>query len=370
MSKQTPLYQAHLDSGAKMGPFAGYDMPLYYGEGVMAEHEWVREHAGIFDVSHMGQVILSGENAMAFLERITPSSFGKLPDGRAKYTVMTNDKGGIVDDLIVTRMASDQFFAVINAGCKDKDIAWMREHLPSGVDMQVLDDRALVALQGDSAESVMRDLFGMDLSEIPYMWLIEASLHDGTDVYVSRLGYTGEDGFEISVPADKARALWDKLLSHDKVKPIGLAARDSLRLEMGYCLYGHDIDDTTSPVEAGLGWVMGKENTGFIGAGHVLGHKEDGVDRQRVGIRLTEKGVAREGVDILDAQSMEKIGTLTSGGFSPSLKGGVGQGYVQTDKAESGTKVFVNVRGRNIAAEVADMPFIPARTKSMKKKAA
>lgn len=370
MSKQTPLYQAHLDSGAKMGPFAGYDMPLYYGEGVMAEHEWVRKNAGIFDVSHMGQVMITGDNAMSFVERITPSSFGKLPDGRAKYTVMTNEKGGIIDDLIITRLASDQFFTVINAGCKDKDIAWMREHLPAGVNMDILDDRALIALQGGAAESVMRDLFGMDLSEIPYMWLIEATLHDGTDVYVSRLGYTGEDGFEISVPAANAGALWDKLLSHDKVKPIGLAARDSLRLEMGYCLYGHDIDDTTTPVEAGLGWVLGKDNEDFIGAGYVLPHKENGTDRLRVGIRLTDKGVAREGVDILDAGTEEKIGVLTSGGFSPSLKGGIGQGYVLADKAVVGTKVLVNVRGRNIAAEIADMPFIPARTKSMKRKAA
>lgn len=370
MTKVTPLHEAHQALGAKMGEFAGYDMPLYYGEGVMAEHEWVRARAGLFDVSHMGQIILSGPDVVKFLEKITPSSFGNLPDGRAKYTVMTNPQGGIVDDLIITRLGPDRFFAVINAGCKEKDIAWIKEYLPGKVMLDRLDDRALIAVQGPDAEKALRDCFSLETAGQPYMWMVSAKLPDGTGLYVSRLGYTGEDGFELSVPADKAVSVWNKLLEHEVARPIGLAARDSLRLEMGYCLYGHDIDDKTSPVEAGLTWVMGKDNASFIGAGRILGQIEDGVDRKRVGIRLKEKGVAREGAEILSAAGMGRIGVLTSGGFSPTLKEGIGQGYVAAGHAVAGEKVFVNVRGRNIAAEIAVMPFVPAGTKSMKKQAA
>ncbi len=371
MTDVTPLHEAHKSLKAKMGAFAGYDMPLYYNEGVMAEHEWVRAHAGLFDVSHMGQIILSGADTIAFLEKITPSSYGKLPDGRAKYTVLTNENGGIIDDLIITRIAEDRFFTVINAGCKQKDIDWIKANLPDSVNFEQLDDRALLALQGPEAEKALQHCLGIETSDMPYMWLWEKQLADDTDIYISRVGYTGEDGFELSVPADKAAVIWNKLLEHDDVKPVGLAARDSLRLEMGYCLYGHDIDDKTSPVEAGLSWVMGKkDNTSFIGSGHVMGQIENGVSNQRTGIRLTEKGVAREGAEILDARDMNKIGTLTSGGFSPTLKESIGQGYIESKYTDIGTKIFVNVRGRNIAAEIAAMPFIPAKTKSMKKQAA
>ncbi len=369
MTKHTPLHAVHIAAGAKMGEFAGYDMPLYYGEGVMAEHEWVRHQAGVFDVSHMGQIILEGPGALEFLEKITPSSYGKLPEGRAKYTVLTNPQGGIVDDLIVTKRGDNKFFAVINAGCKEKDIAWINEHLPDTVKLTRLDDLALIALQGPQAEQVLRDVLKLDTEGMPYMWMIDAELSDGTPYSVSRLGYTGEDGFELSIPADIVEGVWTRLSQHGAVKPIGLAARDSLRLEMGYCLYGHDIDDKTSPVEAGLGWVIGKDNTSFIGAGHILGHREDGVSRKRIGIRLTEKGVAREGAEIFDATDMSKIGVMTSGGFSPTLKEGIGQGYVAAEKAKEGRKIFVNVRGRNVAAEIAPMPFVQASTKSMKKAA-
>ncbi len=370
MTQQTPLHGVHLAAKAKMGPFAGYDMPLYYEAGVMAEHEWVRDHAGLFDVSHMGQVVISGSGALAFIERITPSSFGKAAAGRAKYTVLTTPQGGIVDDLIVTRRGDEEFFAVINAGCKEKDIAWIREHLPSGVTLDVLDQQALIALQGPQAETVLRETLKIDTEGMPYMWAIDAKLSDGTPILVSRLGYTGEDGFELSVPAGIAEGVWHHLTQHGAVRPIGLAARDSLRLDMGYCLYGHDIDETTSPVEAGLAWVIGKGNDGFIGAGHILTQLENGPDRRRVGIRLTEKGVAREGCAILSAADMSEIGILTSGGFSPTLKGGIGQGYVESGHATTGDKVFVAVRGRHIAAEIAAMPFVPARTKSMKLQAA
>ncbi len=367
--KQTALHQNHIDLGAKMGEFAGYDMPLFYEAGVMKEHEWTRSHAGVFDVSHMGQVTIEGPNAAAFLERITPSSFQNKSIGRAQYTVLTNEQGGIVDDLIITRVAEDRFFIVINAGCKDKDIAWIKKHLPDDLKFYHMQDRALIAIQGPWAERIVHEIFEVDVTGLPYMHLLETQTRYGIPIYISRLGYTGEDGFEISLPNDEAPEIWQQLTGHAEVKPVGLAARDSLRLEMGYALYGHDIDDTTTPIEADLGWVMGKDNTGFIGAERVLKDKESGPARKRVGIRLTDKGVAREGAEIRDAQD-RKIGVLTSGGFSPSLQQSIGQGYVETAHAAPGEKVFVNVRGRNIAAEVAAMPFMKAKTKSMKKKAA
>lgn len=364
---KTPLHAHHVKHGAKMGEFAGYDMPLYYGEGVMAEHEWVRAHAGLFDVSHMGQVTVDGAGATAFFERITPSAFAPLKFGTAKYTVLTNETGGIIDDLIVTRTGEESFFVVINAGCKDKDIAWMRKNLPAGVAFTPLTDRALIALQGPSAEKALHDALGIDASDLGYMRMTPARLKDGTEIFVSRLGYTGEDGFELSVPQNQAGAVWDGLLQNEAVKPIGLAARDSLRLEMGYPLYGHDIDDTTSPVEADLSWVIGKSNTGFIGATRVLTEKQSGAPRRRAGFKLVDKGVAREGSEIFDPAAPEKkIGILTSGGFSPSLKLSIGQGYIDPSFATEGRDVLIRVRGRDILARVEKMPFVAAKTKSAK----
>lgn len=367
MSRKTALHAAHLSLGAKMGAFAGYDMPLYYGDGVIREHEWVRENAGLFDVSHMGQIVLDGPGVSTFLERLTPSSFEKMPQGRAQYTVLTNDKGGIVDDLIVTRLAEERFFLVLNAGCKDKDVGWIKSRMPEDVILEHLDDRALIAIQGPKAEAALQETMQCDVSDLPYMHLMETQSPCGQGIRISRLGYTGEDGFELSLSPDVAQRAWQGFLRHEAVKPVGLAARDSLRLEMGYCLYGHDINDETTPVEAGLSWVMGRDNTGFIGAEHILPQKQNGPARNRVGIRLLDKGVAREGSEIRNV-SDEKIGVLTSGGFSPSLKVSIAQGYVPAGYADPGTPLFVNVRGRNIAAEVAAMPFIPAKTKSMKKK--
>ncbi len=367
--KKTALHSSHLAAQAKMGEFAGYDMPLYYGEGVMAEHEWTRASAGLFDVSHMGQITLEGPGAMAFVSRVTPADFKTAPDGRAKYTVLTNDTGGIVDDLIITRLSPTKFFIVINAGCKEKDIAWMQKHLPADVKLTRYDDRALIALQGPKAESALREVFAIDTSAQPYMWFEPAKLPDGTEIFVSRLGYTGEDGFELSVPEAKAADVWNKLTSNKAVKPVGLAARDSLRLEMGYPLYGHDIDADTSPVEAGLAWTMAKDNRGFIGAEHILPQLDGKPPRRRIGIRLTAPGIAREGSEIRNAKD-ETIGMMTSGGFSPTLKQAVGMGYVPEGSVAEGDKIFVNVRGRNIAAEVVAMPFMKARTKSMKKQAA
>lgn len=363
--KKTPLHQTHIDLGARMGEFAGYDMPLFYKEGVIKEHEWVRNRTGLFDVSHMGQIILEGPGVVDFLERITPSSFAKKKPGRAQYTVLTNNDGGIIDDLIVTRMGENKFFAVINAGCKDKDIEWIKRNLPDNVKLTHLEDRALLALQGGWAERIIYEIFKIDTHDLPYMHMIEAEALYGTPLFISRLGYTGEDGFEISVPNDKAKEIWDKLEEHSEVKPIGLAARDSLRLEMGYPLYGHDIDETTSPVEADIAWIIGKDNKNFIGAPRILKEMERGPERKRVGVKLTDKGVAREGAEIY--QGDKKIGALTSGGFSPHLKESIGMGYVTSEHAIEGAEIAVDVRGRKIAAQICAMPFVAPKTKSVKK---
>ncbi len=358
MVRKTALHDNHCALNAKMGEFAGYDMPLYYGLGVKQENLWVRESAGLFDVSHMGQIHIKGDGAQKFLEALTPSSFSKLGVNCAKYTVFTNEDGGIIDDLIITKTDEDEFHCVINAGCKDKDIIWIKDNLPDGLDFHHYDDWSLLALQGPKAECVVMDVLGIDLSDLPYMGL----WYKDYTMFISRVGYTGEDGFEISVKNEDAPALWDKILAHDAVEPIGLAARDSLRLEMGYCLYGHDINANTTPLEADLGWIMSRENSSYIGADNI-----GDPDKQRVGIKLIGRGVAREGAEIRNEDD-EVIGALTSGGYAPSLELAIGQGYVPMDYVEIGTKIFVNVRGRNIAAEISAMPFRDARTKSMNKK--
>lgn len=361
--KTTPLHATHLAMKAKMAEFAGYDMPIQYPDGVLTEHNWTRENAGVFDVSHMGQIILEGPGVAEFWEKLTPSSISTLKDGTAKYTVLTNADGGMVDDLIITRLSADKFFAVINAGCKEKDIAWIKSHLPASIRFTELSDRALVALQGPKAEQVVREALGIDTSNLGYMRIMEHG-----PCFISRLGYTGEDGFEISVPQADVETLWQKLTAHAAVKAVGLAARDSLRLEMGYPLYGHDIDATTSPVEADLTWIMGKvTNKGFIGADRVLKELEKGPARKRVGVRLTDKGIAREHSDIIGANG-QKIGELTSGGFSPSLNAAIGQGYVTDTSLREGAKIAVRVRGRDIAAEIAAMPFVQPKTRAGVKK--
>ncbi len=367
--KHTPLHALHVKLGAKMGEFAGYDMPLYYGEGVIKEHEWVRSHAGLFDVSHMGQITLQGEGVAQFLESLTPSDFQNKKPGRAQYTVLLNEAGGIVDDLIITRVDEDKFFAVINAGCKEKDIEWIKERMPDSIRMIRHDDRALLALQGGWSERVLHEILGVEAHELPYMHMMSAEAPDGSEMFVSRLGYTGEDGFELSVYNELAEEVMEKLLTHSVVKPIGLAARDSLRLEMGYALYGHDINAETSPVEAGISWVISKTTSGYPAYERIQKELNDGTSRKLVGVKLLDKGVAREGAELRDEQD-KVIGALTSGGFSPSLKESIGQGYIETKYANTGTKIFVNVRGKNIPAQVEAMPFRPARTKSMKKKAA
>lgn len=357
MLRKTALYNHHRQHGAKMGAFAAYDMPLYYKEGVIKEHEWVRERAGLFDVSHMGQIVIEGPDAelVNFFERMTPSFFGHLAEGAAKYTVLTNEAGGMIDDLIVTRIWRDKFFAVLNAGRKDVDIAWLRQNLPSSLQLDYTEQQSLIALQGPMAEKILTALYKIHLGDLNYMHARYYEL-DGVSVLVSRLGYTGEDGFELSMASSAAGQIWERLLSQEDVKPAGLAARDSLRLEMGYPLYGHDIDETTSPAEANLSWIL-RDKT------------PQAVKRVRVGLKLLDKGVAREGAEIYNAQD-QKIGVLTSGGFSPTLKQSISMGYVPPEFAQPGTKIFVTVRERHIPAEIVPMPFVPARTKMKKKQAA
>lgn len=364
MIQKTSLHASHLKHGAKMGEFAGYDMPLYYELGVMKEHEWVRASCGLFDVSHMGQAMIEGSGALDFIHKIVPSDFSKLPEGQTKYTVLTNPEGGIIDDLMITHAGKDHYHLVINAGCKHKDMDWIKKHLPPTLKFTYFEDWALLALQGPKAEEVLKAVVGMDASDMPYM-----AMRPYKDIFISRLGYTGEDGFEIAVHNDQAPDLWEKLLAHPAVRPIGLAARDSLRLEMGYALYGHDINEETSPVEASMNWILNKERDGYFGAARIRKEQAEGTAKKFVGLKLLEPGVAREGSEIRnDADRI--VGVLTGGGFSPTLKASIGQGYVKTELAAPGTKLFVNVRGKNIAAEVVRLPHVAAKTKSAKKKEA
>lgn len=360
---KTALYAAHEATGARFTDFAGYTMPVQYSDGILKEHLWVRKNAGIFDVSHMGQVILEGESVADFLSYITPSAFETLAQGKAKYTVLTNETGGIIDDLIITRMDEKRFFLVINAGCKAKDIAWIKKHLPDSLTFTELSDRSLIAVQGPKAQAVLDRLIpGANLAEQKYMTMQHFTACDGTELFISRLGYTGEDGFEISIPSTAAEALWNKLLEQEEVKPIGLGARDTLRLEMGYPLYGHDLTEEISPVEASLSWVISPNNTSYLGAQRIIEEREKGTRTKRVGIRLTDKGIAREGANLLN-ENGEIIGTLTSGGFGPSVDQAIGQGYIERQCSAPGTKIAIELRGRKISAEVSPLTFLKAKTK-------
>ncbi|KIN63296.1 Aminomethyltransferase [Sulfitobacter noctilucicola] len=368
---QTPLYELHVGLGAKMVPFAGYSMPVQYPLGVMKEHLHCRGQAGLFDVSHMGQVVLSGpswEDVATSFETLVPMDVLGLEDGRQRYGFFTNDAGGIEDDLMFARRGAD-LFVVVNAACKEADVGRMRAGLPSAVTVTELKDRALIALQGPKAADVISAL-DPKAEAIRFMDLADLTLN-GTPVWASRSGYTGEDGFEISVPQENAESLVKALLEHEAVEPIGLGARDSLRLEAGLCLYGHDIDATTSPVEAALNWAIqkvrrtgGEREGGFPGADTILGHLSDGVSRKRVGLRPEGRAPMREGVPLFDAATGGRcIGEVTSGGFGPSVQAPVAMGFVQTDYAATGTMIWGEVRGKRLPLSVAKLPFIAANFK-------
>ncbi|WP_417517448.1 glycine cleavage system aminomethyltransferase GcvT [Minwuia sp.] len=355
-SLKTPLNALHRELGARMVDFAGYDMPVQF-DGIMAEHRHVREAAGLFDVSHMGQVRLIGENADAGLEKLVPSNIRELKPGRQRYTMLLNNQGGILDDLMVTRREAD-LLLVVNAACKTDDIAHMRANLPADITLDVLEDRALLALQGPQAEAVLSAL----VPGVADMRFMDAAGFDwdGADLWISRSGYTGEDGYEISVPNDRAEDLARALLSDDRLKPIGLGARDSLRLEAGLCLYGHDIDTTTSPVEAGLVWAMQKRRRsegGFPGADRVQRELADGPSRHRVGLQPEGRAPVREGAEIADADG-NIIGTVTSGGFGPSAGTPVAMGYVAAGFETPGTQVQAMQRGKALPMTVAGLPFV------------
>ncbi len=366
----TPLHALHGELGAKMVPFAGYDMPVQYPTGVMAEHNWTREHAGLFDVSHMGQCFLIPadgrfETAAAALEKLVPADVLGLKPGQQRYSQFTNEEGGILDDLMVTRLGhpghEHWIYLVVNAACKDADYAHLKAHLPAGITLKIAEDLALIAVQGPEAVAAVATL-APDLAGLKFMTSLDLAI-DGIWAHVSRTGYTGEDGVEISVKSVDAVTLTRKLLADARVKPIGLGARDSLRLEAGLCLYGHDIDTTTSPVEAGLTWSIQKRRRiegGFLGAARVQKDLADGAPRLRVGILPDGRAPAREGtvVKSVDGQS---IGTVTSGGFGPSINGPLAMGYVNRRFAEPGTPVLLEVRGKDLPAKVVTMPFAPHR---------
>lgn len=365
---KTPLHDLHIELGARMVPFAGYDMPVQYPAGVLKEHLHTRAKCGLFDVSHMGQVEIrakSGtyEDAALALETLVPVDILGLKEGRQRYGFFTDENGCILDDLMFANRG-DNLLVVVNAGCKQADIAHMRKHISDRVDITYLEDRALLALQGPKAEKVLTELWA-GLYAMKFMDVREVALHD-IPAIVSRSGYSGEDGFEISVPADKAEELARILLDHPDCEPIGLGARDSLRLEAGLCLYGNDIDTTTSPIEAGLEWAIqkvrrtgGARAGGFPGADRILSELENGTSRRRVGLKPEGKAPVRGHAKIYaDAEGKVELGEVTSGGFGPSIEGPVAMGYVAASHAEPGTQIYAEVRGKYLPVTVAAMPFV------------
>ena len=369
---QTPLHAEHVSLGARMVPFAGYDMPVQYPTGILTEHTWTREHAGLFDVSHMGQAFLvaedeSHETVARALEALIPADVLNLKPDQQRYSQLLADDGGILDDLMVTRVGAPgregRLYLVVNASMKEADYAHIQARLPKGVSLDRNDDLALMALQGPSAEAVLGRL-APEAAALPFMMSADVRI-DGVPCHVSRSGYTGEDGFEISCKAEDAATLWNRLLSDPEVKPIGLGARDSLRLEAGLCLYGHDIDTTTSPIEAGLIWSIQKrrrEEGGFPGAGRMQREIKEGPARVRVGIRPEGRAPAREGAIITTPEGRE-VGIVTSGGFGPTVNGPVAMGYVSKELSALGTDLHLVVRGKPLPATVAAMPFAPHRYK-------
>lgn len=364
--KQTPLHALHLELGARMVAFAGYSMPVQYRLGVMKEHLHTRASAGLFDVSHMGQILVHGENAAQQLESLMPQALAGLAEGRQRYGFFTNDAGGLLDDLMVANRG-DHLLVVVNAACKEADIAHMRAHLDCEV--EEVTNRALLALQGPAAEGALEHL----VPGVAAMRFMDVAVLDSAfgPLWVSRSGYTGEDGYEISVPAESADTFARALLAQEAVEPIGLGARDSLRLEAGLCLYGNDIDENTTPVEAALEWAIqkarrhgGAREGGFPGAKRILDELENGAPRRRVGLLPTTRAPMRAGTLLFATpEGGEPIGHITSGAFGPSLGAPVSMGYVTREHAATGTDLFGEVRTKRLPVKVADMPFRPSTYK-------
>ncbi|MGH1576461.1 glycine cleavage system aminomethyltransferase GcvT [Planktotalea sp.] len=365
---ETPLHDLHVNLGAKMVPFAGYSMPVQYPLGVMKEHVQTREKAGFFDVSHMGQVKVIGQGAAAALETLIPVDIIGLEENRQRYGMFTNAQGGIMDDLMLANRG-DHIFVVVNAACKAADIAHMKSHLEPNVTVEPVTDRALLALQGPASEAVLSTL-NPKAAEMRFMDVATMELN-GSECWVSRSGYTGEDGYEISVLNEHAVALAEALLAHDDVEAIGLGARDSLRLEGGLCLYGHDIDDTTSPIEAALNWAVqkvrrkeGARAGGFPGAATLFDHFENGAARKRVGLLPEGRAPMREGVELFAAEvGGDPIGAITSGGFGPTVGGPVAMGLILAKHSAVGTTVYGELRGKRLPLTITKLPFVPANFK-------
>jgi len=359
--KDTALTHKHIALGAKMVPFAGYNMPVQY-EGVNAEHEIVRNGVGVFDVSHMGEFLLTGPNALALIQKVCSNDASVLFDGKAQYSCMPNGKGGIVDDLIIYRISEEAYFIVVNASNIEKDWNWISQHNDLGVEMQNLSDGySLLAIQGPKAAAAMQSLTNVELSNMTYYTFQYGTFAGIENVMISATGYTGSGGFEVYVKNEDAEKLWNAVFeagSNFGIKPIGLAARDTLRLEMGFCLYGNDIDDSTSPLEAGLGWIT-KFTKDFTDAEFLKNQKEQGVTKKLVAFEMIDRGIPRHDYPILDAAG-KVIGKVTSGTMSPSMKVGIGLGYVSTAFTALDSEIFIEIREKGVKAKVVKLPFYKA----------
>ncbi|KQB44230.1 Aminomethyltransferase [Flavobacterium daejeonense] len=356
--KNTALTHIHEALGAKMLPFAGYNMPITY-EGVNAEHETVRNAVGVFDVSHMGEFILSGPNALALIQKVTSNDAATLTDGRVQYSCLPNNKGGIVDDLLVYKIKDEEYLLVVNASNIEKDWDWISAQNDLDVDMKNFsDDYSLLAIQGPKAVEALQSLTSVDLAAIKYYHFQIGDFAGFNDVIISATGYTGAGGFEIYCKNDQAEAIWNKVFAAGApfgIQPIGLAARDTLRLEMGFCLYGNDINDTTSPIEAGLGWIT-KFNKEFTNSANLKAQKEAGLSRKLIGFEMQERAIPRHDYEIVDANG-NNIGIVTSGTMAPSLNKGIGMGYVTIENAAIGSEIYIRIRKKDVAAKVVKMPF-------------
>ncbi len=356
--KEVALSEKHKELNAKMVPFAGFNMPVSY-EGVNAEHQNVREKLGVFDVSHMGEFLISGENALDLIQKIGSNDASKLVDGKAQYSCMPNEDGGIVDDLIIYRMDSEKYLLVVNASNIEKDWNWIAQHNTMEATMRDMsDEMSLLAIQGPKAAEAMQSLTDVDLKNMKFYTFEIGNFAGIEKVIISATGYTGSGGFEIYFKNEDAVQIWEEVMKAGEefgIKPIGLAARDTLRLEMGYCLYGNDIDETTSPIEAGLGWIT-KFTKDFINSEDLKKEKEAGPSRKLIAFELDERGIPRQGYDVVD-ENGKKIGEVTSGTMSPSLEKGIGLGYVPTEVAGVGNKIFIQIRKKAIPATQVKLPF-------------
>ncbi|MBC8267028.1 MAG: glycine cleavage system aminomethyltransferase GcvT [Flavobacteriales bacterium] len=355
--KQLVLSEMHESIGGKMVEFSGYNMPVQF-EGVNAEHLAVRENVGVFDVSHMGEVFVSGENALEFLQYITSNDVSKLVPGKVQYTCLPNEKGGIVDDFLLYMLAKNSYLLVVNASNMEKDLAWINKHNTFGctIDNQS-DNYSLLAVQGPKSIELLQQLTAVNLSEIKYYNFKIGNIAGVEDVILSRTGYTGEIGFELYIKNESVKKLWEALFNTSiELKPIGLAARDTLRLEKGFCLYGNDINETTSPIEAGLGWIT-KFSKNFINAENLKKQKEEGTKRKLVGLEIIDKGIARKDYLIVNNKEQE-IGIITSGTMSPTLKKAIAMAYISVEYSQVGTEVFVKVRNKQLKSKIAQMPFV------------